>query len=519
MSLSLYDTARRAIVPFRPQQPGRVAMYNCGPTVYSTAHVGNFRSFLLADVLRRHLEQSGLAVHQVMNITDVGHLTVDDQADASGEDKLLATARRLGWDPWQVARHFEEEFHEHRRTLQIRDAHHYPRATAHVADMLAMIQRLLERGHAYVSEGEVYFDVASFPDYGALSGRSVDDQQAGARVAVHQAKRHPADFALWKSDPGHLMQFDPHDPDLWTDWPGERPVLHEALQRGFPGWHIECSAMAARYLGTTFDIHTGGEDNLFPHHECEVAQSTAAHDAPLAHWWLHTRHLMVDGKKLSKRDGTAVTVPELAEQGFEPRVVRFALLSHHYRKPMNLTVEGLVAAREAVQRLRTLRDTVKHAAGEAAGPAATIRDEVDALQHAWTAAMDDDLNVPNALAAVFRAIKPWERQTTWDAHDARTVWDGLQTVNAVLDVFDDRVRSGSVAIADLPSAVSVDDALNELQIDDPATIVPVLAARHRARCDKDWSVADRLRTALQAAGITVRDGAETVHWCAGGKPG
>ena len=306
MTLSLYDTATRAVQPLRPITAGHVRMYNCGPTVYGTAHVGNFRAFLLGDLVRRHLEASGMRVTQIMNITDVGHLTVDDQADAAGHDRLMVAAERFGWDPFRVARHFEEAFHRDRDRLALRPAHGYPRATEHVPDMLVLVDRLLRRGHAYRVGGEVYFDVASFPAYGALSGRNLEEQRAGARVAVRREKRRPEDFALWKVDSGHLMQFDPHDPALWADHPHGPVAVDPGIGVGFPGWHIECSAMSMRYLGETFDIHTGGEDNLFPHHECEVAQSTAATGRPLANLWLHTRHLMVNGRKLSKRDGTAL---------------------------------------------------------------------------------------------------------------------------------------------------------------------------------------------------------------------
>lgn len=517
MPLSLHDTARRAVVPFEPLHPPRVSMYNCGPTVYSTAHVGNFRSFLLGDLLRRHLGASGLEVHQVMNITDVGHLTVDDQADASGEDKLVSTARALGWDPWRVARHFETAFHDDRRHLQICDAHDYPRATEHVPDMLAMIQILLDRDHAYFVDGEVYFDVSSFPAYGALSGRNLAEQRAGARVAVRHGKRRPEDFALWKVDPGHLMQFDPHDPALWDGWTGPRLELDPRIGRGFPGWHIECSAMSARYLGATFDIHTGGEDNLFPHHECEVAQSTAAHDAPLARWWLHTRHLLVDGRKLSKRDGTAITVDGLRARGFEPRVVRFLLLSHHYRRPMNLTESGLVAARHTVARLRALRDRLRTLGTEGAPSDATVEEAAE-LRASWRAALDDDLDVPAGLAALFGTVRQWEGRA-WTGADAALALRTLSEVDAVLGVFDERVRSATVAVEDLPATMSADEALRGFRIDSPASIVGMLAARHRARAEEDWASADRLRAALRAAGITVRDDVGTVTWCIGGKSG
>ncbi|MBX2800003.1 MAG: cysteine--tRNA ligase [Myxococcales bacterium] len=494
MALALYDTARRRTVPFAPRTPDHVSLYHCGPTVYATPHVGNFRSFLTGDLLRRQLEAEGYTVRQVMNITDVGHLTEDDRADASGEDKLHRAARSLGWDPFRVARHFEELFHRDRRRLGIVDAHHYPRATEHVPHMLDLIQELLDAGHAYVVDGEVYFDVGSYPAYGAISGRHLDEQRAGARVQVRDGKRHPADFALWKVDEAHLMQFD------------VGPHIDARIRRGFPGWHIECSAMARALLGDTVDVHTGGEDNLFPHHECEAAQSTAATGHPLARFWMHTRHLLVDGKKLSKRDGTAVELDELQAQGFAPRVVRFALLSHHYRKPMNLTTEGLVAARSAVAHLDEVHDTLRAQAG----------DEASHTPHpmagAFHDALNDDLDVPNALAALFDAVGQW-RRTTPSGSEARDALAALRRVDGILGVLQREVRSGTVALSRLQSEPrDVTEVVAALQRSNAASVEAVLIARHAARRDKRWPDADALRDALGQAGVEVRDLDDGVAW-------
>ena len=514
MSLSLYDTARRAVVPFSPLNAGRVAMYHCGPTVYSTSHVGNFRSFLLPDLLRRHLEASGYAVRAVMNITDVGHLTVDHQADATGQDKLLATASQLGWDPYRVARHFEAVFHRDRRRLGIADAHHYPRATEHVGAMLVWIQRLLEAGHAYLVDGEAYFDVSSYPAYGALSGRRVADQRAGARVAVRRGKRSPEDFALWKVDPGHLMQFDPRDRTLFRDVPGGPIDIDGGLAVGFPGWHIECSAMSMQYLGPTFDIHTGGEDNLFPHHECEVAQSTAVTGQPLARWWLHTRHLMVEGRKLSKRDGTALTLDDLAARGSGPRVVRYALLAHHYRKPMNLTDASLVAARGVLARLGALRDTLRHHLDAADGGSSQVADEAAELIAGFEGALDNDLSVPAGLASLFAAVGAWEKRPPTGS-DAALALDALHRVDRVLGVLDDRVRAGIVPRSRLEATApgDTDGVVAALCPTQPTTVEAVLVARHAARAQRDFDRADRLRRALAVAGITVSDRPDGVRWC------
>src|SRR5258706_4035846 len=319
-------------------------MYSCGPTVYSYQHIGNFRSFLMADLLRRVLELHGYVVRHVMNITDVGHMTEDHLADASGEDKLSKAARELGTDPYTVANHFERAFAEDAARLRLEiyqgaeaeDPSLHPRATRHVPEMLAMIQALLDRGYAYAdSHGQVYFAIDKFTDYGRLSGKVIDELEAGARVAVRDEKKDPRDFALWKVDDKHLMQWDPHGSHGWAPEDRERLArlvpagMAPSLAPGFPGWHIECSAMSSAHLGGQIDIHTGGEDNMLPHHECEIAQSYGAFgtgtpptsgatatesEAPtFARYWVHGRHLLVNGRKMSKREGTLFTVRDMLE--------------------------------------------------------------------------------------------------------------------------------------------------------------------------------------------------------------
>ena len=287
MALRLFNTLSRQVEPLRTMREGAVSMYHCGPTVYSSPHIGNFRSFLFADLLRRVLEDQGYDVHQVMNITDVGHMTDDDED--GGEDKLVAASQRTKLDPFEIARTYEAEFRECLEALHFRMPHELPRATDHIAEMGEMIGRLLENGFAYQVNGNVYFDISKFPDYGKLSKKELEDLGGEhARVAENPEKRDPRDFALWKVDEKHLMQWD---------------APFAGGVRGFPGWHIECSAMSRKYLGDSFDIHTGGEDNLFPHHECEVAQSEAFSGETFVTMWLHVRHLMVEGGKMSKSLG------------------------------------------------------------------------------------------------------------------------------------------------------------------------------------------------------------------------
>ena len=301
-----WNTLTRQKEEFRPQEEGTVRMYHCGPTVYQRPHIGNYRAFLFADLLRRIFDARGYAVTQVMNLTDVGHLT--DDAD-DGEDKLQKQAEKDQVDPWEIVRRVSEAFFIDLDALGVRPAHHYPKATDNIEQMLELIRMLLASGHAYQVGENIYFDVHSFPAYGKLSGNKVEDLEAGARLAVNDEKKHPADFALWKSDPKHLMK-----------WPSEFG------EHGFPGWHIECSAMARRYLGDTLDIHTGGEDNVFPHHECEIAQSESALGVPFSGLWMHTKFLQVDGGKMSKSLGNVYSLDDLHERGFEPLDFRFLVM-------------------------------------------------------------------------------------------------------------------------------------------------------------------------------------------------
>jgi cysteinyl-tRNA synthetase len=383
MALHVTNTLTRRKEPFVPIESGKVRMYNCGPTVYGYAHIGNFASFLLADLLRRHLEYSGYEVLQVMNITDVGHLTEDNVADARGEDKLEKQAREEKKDPYQIARFYEDAFHEDRKALNLLPAAHYPRATEHIPEMLAMTDELIAAGLAYEAEGEVYFEIARFPRYGILSGNTVEQLIAGAggRVETDPKKRHPLDFALWKQDPKHLMQWD------------------SRFGRGFPGWHIECSAMSRKYLGEEFDIHTGGEDNIFPHHECEIAQSSGGKDRIFARYWLHRRHILVGGKKMAKSAGNFYTVRDLLAKGYGGREIRLALLGTHYRTNANFTLEGLDQARQTIGKLKEfLRNMEALPAAGAEGGAGEVAALAAESDRRFRAALDDDLNISLALA-------------------------------------------------------------------------------------------------------------------------
>lgn len=521
MVFRLYDSRQRKQVPFEPREPGKATLYHCGPTVYSTAHIGNFRSFLFADTLRRYLEYRGFQVYQVMNITDVGHLTEDDRADSRGEDKLQKTAQALGWDPYRVAQHFEQAFHADRTALGILTAHEYPRATEHIPDMLAQIQELLDRGHAYIPEatGEVYYDISSYPEYGQLSGKQVDELELGARVAINDVKKHPADFALWKTDSGHLMQWDPHADETWQNYPAARPIIDPRIGRGFPGWHIECSAMSIRYLGPEFDIHTGGEDNVFPHHECEIAQACGATGAGFAHHWMHARHLLVNQRKMSKSEGTLFTLADLAQKGYSAREVRYLLVTNHYRQPMNFTLEGLDAARASIARLQNCRDLLQEgtreardagAAEQTADPVRMVRGWISDFERKYADALDDDLNVANAVAALFELVTHFNRQKLSGAA-AEAALDALDRADAVLGVLERESKAVTLSQDELEAGLenaASGDALQAILAQDfftPDQARALALARHAARRRKEFAVADAIRDRLKDNGVVFED--------------
>jgi len=482
MDIKFYNTLTHREERFEPIEPPQVTMYNCGPTVYDYAHIGNFRAFVFADVLRRFLELAGCDVTQVMNITDVGHMTEDQLADGGGVDKMETAANRLKEakksgkalvenpdDPYQVAEFFTKAFVDDAKLLRLKVADEYPdrmpRATQHVGKMMKIILQLVENGHAYVVDdadggGAVYFDVQSFPDYGRLSGNTLDKLRGGAGGRVqdeHQkGKRHPADFLLWKADRSHLMKWD-------SPW-GE----------GYPGWHIECSAMAAEVLGRdVIDIHTGGEDNIFPHHECEIAQTCGATgNDRFARFWMHARFLLVEGEKMSKSKGNFYTVRDVlggkvTGREVDPAVLRFELLKSHYRNNANFTVQGLADSASAVRRLREK----KAALGDVAPAAVDVAHPVVAR---FAEALADDLNVSGALAVVFE----WLNDSHGDASEARGV---LEAFDAVLAVTAEASGESSETDAD------------------------TLAKRiDEARTAKDYDTADRIRADLIEAGYDVK---------------
>jgi len=463
MSLLVFDSLTREKRAFEPLEPGLVRMYNCGPTVYGRAHIGNLRSFLLADTLRRWLELSGHQVRQVMNITDVGHI----QGDADeGEDKLEAQAKKEKKDPWEISRHFTRLFFQDLEELGFRKALVNPRASEHIPEMLEIIEGLIARGYAYRSDGNVYFEVAKFPRYGRLSGNTVAELEAGARIEVREEKRHPADFALWKSDPKHIMK--------WSSRFGPD---------GFPGWHIECSAMARKHLGDQLDIHTGGEDNVFPHHECEIAQSEAFTSKPFARYWMHAKFLQVDGGKMSKSLGNVWNLDDVKTRDFTPRALRFALIRGHYRGPLNFTWGILEEAQSALEKLDEFPQLLARAArGPKAGESALVTAE-----RRFDEGMDDDLNVPQALAALFE----------------------LRTA-LLADGCDSLVVPGARRFLARAHAALGVLKLEEETLD--ARLDALLTDYKAARAKKDYATSDRIRGEFVALGFVIQDTPQGTVW-------
>jgi cysteinyl-tRNA synthetase len=460
-AVRLYSTLTRRREDFHPLEPGQVRIYSCGPTVYRYAHVGNLRTYLFADVLCRTLEYLGSQVTQVMNITDVGHLT-DDQFDR-GEDKMLVAARLEGRSSEEIAEFYTTAFMDDSRKVNIRPAEHYPRATEYVPRMLELIQRLVERGHAYEIDGTVYYDIASFPGYGRLSRNSVDQLVSGARGEADPRKRQPGDFALWKAAGGKRLQ-------VWDSPWGP----------GFPGWHIECSAMSTALLGERFDIHTGGSDNVFPHHEAEIAQSEGVFGHPVVGYWMHGEHLMLSGTRMAKSAGNFFRITELEEQGYDPLAFRYLALQARYRAKLNFSVESLAGADRALRQLRA-RVADWRAAPGALGPGADYEER-------FRAAIADDLDVPSAMALTSQLTRS----------------DLPPGAKAALLLGWDRVLG-------LDLGRGVEEAAGagaEL----PAEAAALLERREAARTARDYATSDRLRDQLAAMGVRVTDTREGQRW-------
>ena len=471
MALRFYNTLTRTLEDFRPLVPGQVGMYGCGPTVYQLPHIGNYRTFVFYDILHRYLEWKGFQVRFVMNLTDV-------------DDRIIERALDAGISIDEFTAPYIRGFLEDLDTLGIRRADAYPRATGHIPEMIRLVERLLERGHAYVVDGDVYFDISSFKDYGKLSRVDLSAVRRGERVASDRYEKEDIrDFALWKAAK-------PEDRRVGAVWPAP-------WGEGRPGWHLECSAMSMAELGETFDIHAGGEDLIFPHHEDEIAQSEAATGKPFARFWLHSRFLLMDAEKMSKSLGNVVTLRALLEQGYEPAAIRFQLLSAHYRKELDFSLDGLAESRAAVRRLTDFQDRLATVPVDGDAPASPLPAIASEALAEFERGLDDDLNVPAALAALFTFVR-----RTNAALDERPVvppgdLDAARTALARMDEV-----LGVLAIARGPA----------LDAEFVAWVEDRLAARQEARARRDYATADAIRQELAAAGVVVEDTPRGPRW-------
>jgi cysteinyl-tRNA synthetase len=513
--LRLYNTLTRRLDAVVPSPSGApITFYSCGPTVYDDAHIGNFRSFLNADVLRRTLELLGHRVHHVMNITDVGHMTEDSIADGGGEDKMAVAGRRIAeakkagtlpagadidpGDPRAIADFYAARFVEDACHLGLKVALEasaaqaegsdpgafMPRAARCVPQMIEMVRQLVDRGHAYVArDGAVYFDVRSYAAYGRLSGNTLDRlrEGAGERIdAANQAmKRHPADFLLWKPDSRHLMRW----PSPWGE--------------GYPGWHIECSAMARMLLGDEIDLHSGGEDNIFPHHECEIAQSCCASGRPtFARLWFHTRHLQVEGEKMSKSKGNFFTARDLFARGVTPAALRLELIRTHYRTNANFTMQGLQDCQRMIDRWvgRYRRLASSALLRRPGGPDETRRvGPLEAALERSVVALCDDINVARVIAAVNESIGVEDRLSC-----PYRELTSLMSIDSVLGLLG---RSNTVGYQG--------EGLSVVEISEIERLVGLRAS---ARASGDWCTSDRIRDELSELGIVIRDNPQGSTW-------
>lgn len=471
--ITLYNTLAKKKERFEPLHAGKVGMYTCGPTVYGKVHIGNIRAYTTADMLRRVLEHAGYEVRHIKNITDVGHLTEDDVAQGdSGEDKIEKRARAEKKTPEEIARFYEEYFRETERKMNILPAHFFPRATAHVPQMIRLIETLIKKRHAHEKNGNVFLDVTSFENYGALSGNTLDKLKVGARLEEHPDKKHPWDFALWlKAPKDHLMRWK----SPWSD--------------GYPGWHIECSAMSMEYLGETFDIHTGGEDNIFPHHEAEIAQSECATGHPFARFWIHSRHLLVDGEKMSKSKGNFYTLEDIESKGFSVMDLRLALLSSHYRSQMNFTWEGMEQARANRKTLKSFRDrlddlrsTAKFSKETKQSDTKTFTEKTKQYKKEFINALEDDLNTPEAITILLTFVHEGNK-----AIDNGSLGNEEETQKTFLEC----VHLLGLAL--------------KKKGDVPEDIRRLAMERQEARETKNFAKADRLRETIENAGYLVED--------------
>ena len=462
MSLKLYNTLTRKKEEFKEINKGHVSMYSCGPTVYNFAHIGNFRANIFADLIRRYLKYKGYNLKHIMNITDI-------------DDKTIRDSKKENISLKQFTEKYTKYFFDDLKTLNIEKIDIYPRATDHIKEMVELIKKLLEKGYAYKANDAIYYNIKKFKEYGKLSHLKIDELKAGARVCQDEYdKEHVHDFALWKF-------WDKEDGDVF--WETE-------LGKGRPGWHIECSAMSMKYLGKTFDIHTGGVDLIFPHHENEIAQSEAATGKPFVNYWLHNEHLLVNNKKMSKSLGNFYTLRDLLKKGYSPRSIRYVLLATHYRQKLNFTFEGLKAAENSIKRIDEFMVKLKDIKTEKNNKEIYIL--IEKAKSDFEDAMDDDLNVSIALSVVF---------------------DFVKKINTFIMNENISKKDAEKAIKLMHNFDSVFGILKEGKKDEISKeIEQLIENREKARKNKDYELADKIRNKLKQKGIILKDTKDGVRW-------
>lgn len=462
--MKLYNTMTRKKEEFVPLHENEVRMYCCGPTVYNYFHIGNARPFIIFDTFRRYLEYKGYKVTYVQNFTDI-------------DDKMIQKANEEGITVAELAERFIEEYFKDADALGIKRASYHPRATDHIEDIIQFIEKLIEKGYAYEVDGDVYFDTTAYEDYGKLSKQNLEELEAGARIQPGEKKKNPMDFALWKAQK-----------------PGE-PAWDSPWGKGRPGWHIECSVMATKYLGETIDIHAGGQDLTFPHHENEIAQTEALTGKPFARYWLHNGYINVDNRKMSKSLGNFFTVRDISRE-YDLEVVRLFMLSAHYRNPVNFSHELLDQAKSALERLYNAKNNLDHLLRQTQDRELTqqeqeLYDEMDGYIKKFEEAMEDDINTADAVAVIFDLVR--------DANTHLKAESSKKLVEKVYDVFNT-----------LTDILGIVQKKQEMTLDEE--IEALIEKRQQARAAKDWATADKIRDDLRKRGIILEDTPTGVRW-------
>ncbi|NGP89486.1 cysteine--tRNA ligase [Fodinibius halophilus] len=476
-TLHIYNTLSREKEKFEPIKEGFVGIYVCGPTVYGDPHLGHAKSYVSFDVVIRYLRYLDYRVRYVQNITDVGHLT--DDAD-QGEDKLEKQAAIEKLEPMEIAEKYTYNYFRDMDALGVQRPDISPRATGHIIEQIEMVKKLLENGHAYETDGNVYFDVSSDEDYGKLSGRDIDEQESGSRIETASDKRSPEDFALWKkADDGHIMKW----PSPWG--------------MGYPGWHVECSAMSTKYLGEHFDIHGGGMDNQFPHHECEIAQSKGAHNKPFANYWMHNNMVTLEGQKMGKSLGNAISLHqffsgdhELLSRAWDPQIIRFFLLQSHYRSTTDFSEDALSGAENGLRSLQEMVQTIDQADPENAGDTSY---DLESLRSSLESKLNDDFNTAQAIAVLFEELKAIRKDI-----NSGKIPANIEEISLFLHDFVDGVLG---LWPQEEQSLGADDKTEQL-------IELLIDFRNKARHEKNFELSDAIRDRLEEMGIKLMDGPE-----------